>query len=99
MPETAIEQRMINDFGDLPDLLPISREGFQPWSIHIIPRSPQTCKNYISPNRRDFYKIMYVTKGVGVFTLGSHTYHIEEPTILFIHHDHAGRQAAKGPVH
>jgi AraC family transcriptional regulator, transcriptional activator of pobA len=85
MPETAIEQKMISDFGDLPDLLPISREGFQPWNIHIIPRAPQTCKNYLSPNRRDFYKIMYVTKGIGVFTLGSHTYHIEEPTILFIH--------------
>jgi AraC family transcriptional regulator, transcriptional activator of pobA len=82
---TAIDRKTINQFNDLPDLLPISREGFASWNIHVIPRSPNTCKNYISPNRRDFYKIMYVTKGTGVFTLGSHIYHIQEPTILFIH--------------
>jgi AraC family transcriptional activator of pobA len=85
MSGTAIDPKTISQLRDIPDLLPISREGFQPWNIHIIPRAPNTCKNYLSPNRRDFYKIMYVTKGMGVFTLGSHTYHIEEPTILFIH--------------
>jgi len=82
---TAIDRKAISQFNDLPDMLPISREGFASWNIHVIPRSPNTCKNYISPNRRDFYKIMYVTKGTGVFTLGSHIYHIQEPTILFIH--------------
>lgn len=85
MSETLIEQKTISQLADLPDLLPISREGFQPWNMHVIPRAPNTCKNYLSPNRRDFYKIMYVTKGTGVFTLGSHTYHIQRPTILFIH--------------
>ncbi|OKS88117.1 AraC family transcriptional regulator [Mucilaginibacter polytrichastri] len=85
MPGTSVDQKTINNIWDIPDLLPISREGFQPWNIHIIPRAPHTCKNYLSPNRRDFYKIMYVTKGIGVFTLGSNTYHIDSPTILFIH--------------
>jgi AraC family transcriptional activator of pobA len=85
MSETTIEKKTISQFRDLPDLLPISREGFVAWNIHVIPRAPNTCKNYLSPNRRDFYKIMYVTKSIGVFTLGSHTYHIQQPTIIFIH--------------
>ncbi len=85
MPKTLTGQKTISHFHDLPDLLPISREKFQPWNIHVIPRMPDTCKNYLSPNRRDFYKIMYVTAGTGMFTLGSHTYHIRQPTILFIH--------------
>jgi len=85
MSKTTMDPKTISQVHDLPDLLPISREGFSAWNIHIIPRAPYTCKNYLSPNRRDFYKIMYVTKGIGVFTLGSRTYHIQEPTILFIH--------------
>jgi AraC family transcriptional activator of pobA len=80
-----MDQKTISQFRDLQDLLPVSWEGFADWNVHIIPSPPNSCKNYLSPNRRDFYKIMYVTKGIGDFTLGSHTYHILEPTILFIH--------------
>lgn len=43
------------------------------------------CRNYLSPNRRDFYKILLVTGGAGIFTMGLNTYYIDEPTILFIH--------------
>src|SRR5258708_26690517 len=45
------DPKTISQVHDLPDLLPISREGFSAWNIHIIPRAPHTCKNYLSPNR------------------------------------------------
>ncbi|GAA0540245.1 helix-turn-helix domain-containing protein [Chitinophaga japonensis] len=38
-----------------------------------------------APNRRECYKVLMVTKGIGVFTLGLNTYYIAAPTILFIH--------------
>jgi AraC family transcriptional regulator, transcriptional activator of pobA len=79
------ENKNIDLHRNIPDILPVKNEGFEEWSIRIIPRAPTTCKNYLSPNRRDFYKIMYATKGVGVFTIGLKTYYIDQPTILFLH--------------
>ena len=70
---------------DIPDLLPVARDYYEDWTIKIVNRETNACKNYLSPNRRDFYKILFITEGVGVFTLGINTYYIEEPTILFLH--------------
>ncbi len=79
------ENKNIDLHRNIPDILPVKNEGFEDWSIRVIPRAPTTCKSYLSPNRRDFYKIMYATKGVGVFTIGLKTYYIDQPTILFLH--------------
>lgn len=70
---------------NIPDILPVKNQGYENWSIRVIRRAPTTCKNYLSPNRRDFYKIMYATKGIGLFTIGLKTYYIDRPTILFLH--------------
>jgi hypothetical protein len=37
------------------------------------------------PKQARLFKILLVTEGVGVFTIGLNTYFIEKPTILFIH--------------
>jgi AraC-like DNA-binding protein len=44
-----------------------------------------TCENYISPNRRDFYKILFIKEGAGLFSLGMNNYQINGSTILFLH--------------
>lgn len=67
------------------DLLPVSREYFEDWNIRVVSRQMDPCKNYLSPNRRDFYKILYISKGGGVLTIGTHTFYIDEPTIIFLH--------------
>ncbi|MRG44618.1 helix-turn-helix domain-containing protein [Chitinophaga sp. SYP-B3965] len=77
--------RSINLLKDIPDLVPIHREGFHKLSIRVFDRNEHNCMNYLSPNRREFYKVLMITEGTGVFTLGIHTYFIEEPTIIFIH--------------
>lgn len=53
------------------------------WTIRAFSREVYST-NYLAPNRRDFYKVMLVMKAVGMFTMGMHTYYIEDPTILFI---------------
>lgn len=44
-------------------------------------------KDYISPHRREFYKIFHMTRGTGVLTLGLHRYEMEPNEIAFVHPD------------
>jgi len=70
---------------DIPDILTVRYEGNESSAIKVIKRAPSTCKSYISPNRREFYKIMFSTKGIGLFTVGLNNFYIDKPTILFLH--------------
>jgi AraC-like DNA-binding protein len=75
----------IGTLRNLTDMIPMHRDTYPEWTIRVFNREQQDCSNYLSPSRRDFYKILLITKGAGVFTMGLHTYYIEEPTLLFIH--------------
>jgi AraC family transcriptional activator of pobA len=79
------DSRRIDMLRDLPDMIPVFREFYESWTVRVFDREVHECRNYLSPNRRDFYKILLITKGVGVFTTGLHTYYIDQPAILFIH--------------
>ncbi|PSL29696.1 AraC family transcriptional regulator [Chitinophaga ginsengisoli] len=85
MPSQTLDSRTIDTLRDIPDLIPVFREYFEDWTIRVFNREVHECRNYLSPNRRDFYKVLLTTKGAGVFTMGLNTYYLEEPTILFIH--------------
>lgn len=74
----------IDQLRDVPDLVPVVRNYYQPWTLRVFRRNEHACRNYLSPNRRDFYKVLLITAGTGVFTLGSQVYRIEQPTILFL---------------
>lgn len=43
--------------------------------------------DYISPNRRDFYKIFHMTSGTGVLTVGLHRFEVGPGDIAFLHPD------------
>lgn len=83
--KATLDSKTIDILRDLPDLIPVLREYFEGWTIRTFNRKQHECRNYLSPNRREFYKILFVSKGAGVFTMGLNTYYIEEPTLLFIH--------------
>lgn len=85
MPDKTLDAKTIDLLRDLPELIPVLRESFEEWTIRTFNRKQHECRNYLSPNRRDFYKILMVTGGAGIFTMGLNTYYIDEPTILFIH--------------
>ena len=44
-------------------------------------------RDYISPNRRRFYKIFHMTSGTGVLTVGQHRYEMAADEIAFLHPD------------
>lgn len=85
MTRETLDSKLIDTLRNIPDLIPVYREYYEDWTIRVFDRKVNDCKNYLSPNRRDFYKILIVTEGTGAFTMGLNTYYIEEPTILFIH--------------
>jgi AraC family transcriptional regulator, transcriptional activator of pobA len=85
MVRETLDSKEINTLRDLPDMIPVFREFFEDWTIRVFNREQHECRNYLSPNRREFYKILLITKGQGVFTMGLNTYYVQEPTLLFIH--------------
>lgn len=81
----TLDHKNIELLQDIADLIPVTRQYYENWNIRVFDRSENQCKNYLSPNRREFYKVLFITAGAGIFTLGVNTYYIDEPTILFIH--------------
>ena len=83
--KATVDSKLIDTLRDIPDMIPVLREFYEDWSIKVFNRQQHDCKNYLSPNRRDFYKVMLITKGSGIFTLGLNTYFVNEPTLFYIH--------------
>ena len=81
----TLDTKTIDTLRDIPDLIPVFREYYEDWNIRVFDRKHHECRNYLSPNRRDFFKVLFITAGAGVMTIGLNTYVIEKPTILFIH--------------
>lgn len=70
---------------DFPSSTPVTRDYYHNWNIRVVNAKALKCDNYISPNRRDFYKILFIEKGEGFFSLGTKNYHIKDSAILFLH--------------
>ncbi|SFN18358.1 AraC-like ligand binding domain-containing protein [Chitinophaga sp. YR627] len=76
---------IISQLQDFPMRTPVTRDYFQNWNIRVVNSESIACENYISPNRRDFYKILFIKEGSGLFSLGVNNYRINGLTILFLH--------------
>jgi AraC family transcriptional activator of pobA len=83
--KTTIDLKQIDTLRNLPDMIPVLRDFYEDWTVKVFNREYHECRNYLSPNRRDFYKVLFITEGSGVFTMGLNTYYIDEPTLLYIH--------------
>lgn len=81
----SLDLKEIDLLRNFPELTPIYRETHDSKQIKIFNREIEDCRNYLSANRRDFYKILMITGGYGVFTLGLNKYVIDRPTMIFIH--------------
>jgi len=56
-------------------------------SFVIENRDQYPVKDYISPHRRQFYKIFHMTAGTGILTIGLHKYEMGPDQIAFLHPD------------
>lgn len=50
---------------------------YESWTVRVFNREQYECRSYLSPNRRDFFKILIITKATGLFTTGLNTYYID----------------------
>ncbi|WP_432713678.1 helix-turn-helix domain-containing protein [Pedobacter sp.] len=64
-------------------------EHFPVDSSHFViqNRNEYPVKDYISPHRRQFYKIFHMTSGTGILTIGLHKYEMGPNEIAFLHPD------------
>ena len=44
-------------------------------------------EDYISPGRRDFYKVFHISSGTGILTVGLHQFEMQPDQIAFVHPD------------
>ena len=63
-------------------ITPVIRNYYENWSVRVFHLEHSGAKNYLSPNRRNYYKVLMITDATGIYTLGNKTYYIEEPTIF-----------------
>lgn len=62
----------------------LQKQGFEKRTISVMRFTAAAFDRSFSPNRRDFYNIMYISKGSGIFSLGLKHYHITQPTVLYL---------------
>lgn len=77
--------KMSSPLCDFPDRIPGMREYVNPLPIQVYSRADNNCKDHLSSHRGDFYTILLVTKGQGMLAVGTRSYYIEEPMIIFLH--------------
>lgn len=68
-------------------LLPVEQHVLSAGYFTIVERNTLPVKDYISPNRRDYYKIFHVTAGTGILNVGLHQYSMSPGDIAFVHPD------------
>jgi AraC-like DNA-binding protein len=74
----------ISQLRDFYSLTPVTTDYFHNRNISVVDSRETHCQNYMSPSRRDFYKIVFIEKGEGFFSIGTKKYFIEDSTILFL---------------
>lgn len=90
MEKTPIPRVELGAFADTNYQGPVMQVQHYPLdSNHFIVenRASYPIVDYISPNRRDFYKIFHMTSGTGVLTVGLHHFEVGPGDIAFLHPD------------
>jgi AraC-like DNA-binding protein len=90
MKKTDIPRFELGSFTSVNYKVPVLKVLHHPLnSTHFIieNRENYPVVDYISPNRRDFFKIFHMTSGTGVLTIGLHQYEMGPGSIAFLHPD------------
>ena len=90
MEKTAIPRFELESFAETSYQGPVMQVQLYPLNANrfiIENRASYPIIDYISPNRRDFYKIFHMTSGTGVLTVGLHRYEVGPGDIAFLHPD------------
>ncbi|TDO20747.1 AraC family transcriptional regulator [Pedobacter duraquae] len=90
MDKAAIPRLELTEFAATNFKFPVFSLAVNPLHNHqftIKNRKDNPVNDYISPNRREFYKIFHATAGTGILTVGLHQYLIGAGDIAFIHPD------------
>ncbi|OOQ61688.1 helix-turn-helix domain-containing protein [Mucilaginibacter pedocola] len=90
METSAIPRKKLETFAADSYKVPLLNvEHYPVTSNYFIIQNRETypVKDYISPHRRQFYKVFHMTGGTGVLTIGLHRYEMVPNEIAFLHPD------------
>lgn len=90
MEKSDIPRLELESFANSNYKVPLLQVQHYPVNAHyfsIENRNTYPVVDYISPNRRQFYKIFHMTSGTGVLTVGLHQYTMGPEEIAFLHPD------------
>ncbi|MFI2744546.1 AraC family transcriptional regulator [Zhouia sp. PK063] len=89
-PVTKIPRDNLNEFAeknfDLP-LFSVNQYPLESKLFVVENRDNYPIEDYISPGRRDFYKVFHISSGTGILTVGLHQYNMGPDQIAFVHPD------------
>lgn len=77
MAKPEIPRLGLDTFAQTGYKVPLLEVGHYPLRARLFTienRENYPVQDYISPNRRDFYKIFHMTRGTGTLTVGLHRY-------------------------
>jgi AraC-like DNA-binding protein len=83
--KTAIGNSFVHVLHDIRDIILEDHRDWAPWTFRSFYCDRCLSDHFFLPNRREFYQIMLITGGTGILIIGSNTYHIEHPVMLFVH--------------
>ena len=87
---TKIPRHNLVDFAEQNFDLPIFSVNQYPLDSKLFVvenRNNYPIEDYISPGRRDFYKVFHISAGTGILTVGLHKYEMQTNQIAFVHPD------------
>jgi AraC family transcriptional activator of pobA len=90
MKKTGIPRLALGSFSSANYKVPVLKVLHYPVNMtHFVIENRETYPvvDYISPNRRDFFKIFHMTSGTGVLTVGLHQFEMGPRSIAFLHPD------------
>lgn len=90
MEKVTIPRLEIQDFEQINFKVPFLNVEQYPYDANyfiVKDRKNYPVQDYISPNRRQFYKIFHITSGTGILTVGLHQYFLNPGDIAFLHPD------------
>ncbi len=90
MEKMAVPRLELETFSEVNYKVPLLNVEHYPFNAqHFIikNREQNPVNNYISPNRRNFFKVFHITSGTGILTIGLHQYNLSKGYIAFLHPD------------
>jgi AraC family transcriptional activator of pobA len=80
---SSYQEQFFNEPGE-PELVSLAGPGYSAFEILRIADGTRTCRNLSQPNRIDFYLLVLINEGQGIYNFGADQYYITADTLCLV---------------